>query len=1047
VSLVDFAVKRWQLTLVALIGLIALGAQSLAAIPKAEDPQFPFPTFVVVSVLPGASPSDVERLVVDPLEARLDRLDDVKTIKTQIDEGLAVIQVEFVASTDPDEKYDAVLRETSAAKSELPPELVALDVRKFNAANVNILQLALVSETVPYRDLEERARDLERRLEGVPGVGDVQITGLPKQEVTVALDLERMVALGVSPLEVSNAIGQDAANVPAGTVDAGARRLGVKTSGDYETVEEIAETPVRATGDGDALRVRDVATVALRDAEATQFARYNGKRAVFVAAPQKEGQNVFSVKERLQVELDTWQKGLPPSIALERGFDQSKNVAHRLGGFVRDFGLAIVLVLVTLLPLGLRASLVVMVSIPLSLAVGVSLLHAFGFSINQLSIVGFVIALGLLVDDSVVVVENTARWIREGVPPQQAAIQATKQITLSVLGCTATLILAFVPLLFLPGTAGMFIRSMPVAVVVTIAASLLVSLTVVPFLSSRLLKPEAEHGNIIFRAMSWIIGFSFRPILKRALAWPKTSVVLGLALFVGSLALVPKIGFSLFPKANIPQFMITVRAPEGASLAETDRAARYVEAVLARHDAVKNVATTVGRGNPQVYYNMNAPDERPNYAEVFAEVKDYEPKTASRMYDAIRKELAEYPGARIELKEFENGPPLDAPIALRVLGNDPAKLEQAAAQVEAVVVKTAGTRDVRNPARDRRTDLRVVIDRVKAASLGAVVPDVDKSVRLALSGLVPAGYRMAGRDESLDIRLVVAREGEKSPIPGGQRPTLELLDRVYVPAPGGGVPLAQVASVTLEPSPTSIRHFQRERTAVVTSQIASGANTDRLTKQILAEVGKLELPEGTRVVPAGEIESRQESFGGIGAASLIALFGVLAVLVLEFRTFKSTLIVASVVPLGVLGGLVGLYITGNTLSFTATIGFVALMGIEVKNSILLVDFTNQLRSEGMGLDEAIQKAGEVRFVPILLTTLTALGGLVPLAVEASPLYSPLAIVLMGGLISSTILARIVTPVLYKLLAPEVEPAAGAAAQSGGAGSDAGGAAGERLVAA
>ena len=298
-SLVDFAVKRWQLTLVALIGLIALGGQSLLAIPKAEDPTFPFPTFAVVSVLPGASPSDVERLVVDPLEARLDRLDDVKTIKTQIDEGLAVIQIEFVASADPDEKYDEVLREAAAAKSDLPSELAALDVRKFNAANVNILQLALVSETAPYRELEDRARDLERRLEGVPGVGDVVITGLPEQEVSVSLDIERMVALGVSPLEVSNAIGLDAANMPAGTVDVGSRRLGVKTSGDYETVDEIADTPVRATGDGDVLRVRDVADVRLRDAEATQFARYDGKRAVFVAAPQKEGQNVFTVRERL----------------------------------------------------------------------------------------------------------------------------------------------------------------------------------------------------------------------------------------------------------------------------------------------------------------------------------------------------------------------------------------------------------------------------------------------------------------------------------------------------------------------------------------------------------------------------------------------------------------------------------------------------------------------------------------------------------------------------------------------------------------------------
>ncbi len=1018
--LTALAVKRWQLTLVVLFGLFCLGLQSLSAIPKAEDPTFPLPSFAVVAVLPGATPSDLERLVVDPLEARLDRLDDVKSIKTQIDDSLAVMQVEFTAGVDADEKYDAVLRETTGAKAELPSELAALDVRRFNAANVNIVQLALVSETAPFRVLEDRARDLERRLEGLPGVGDVVIRGLPNQEVTIAIDLARMTALGVSPLEIANAVGLEAANVPAGSVDAGARRLNVKTSGDFESVEEIADTPIRTGPNGDVLRVRDVADVALRDAEAQSFARHDGKRAVLIAAPQKENQNVFEVRERIGRELDAWQSGLPASISLERGFDQSKNVAHRLQGFVRDFGLAILLVLITLLPLGIRASGVVMVSIPLSLAIGVTLLHAFGFSINQLSIVGFVIALGLLVDDSVVVVENIARWIRGGEAPSTAAIGATKQITLSVLGCTATLVLAFVPLLFLPGTAGQFIRSMPVAVVVTILASLLVSLTIVPFLASRLLKPEKEHGNVVFRAMTWVVEGSFRPVLSRALRFPKLTVLLGLALFAGSLALVPRIGFSLFPKANTPQFLVVIETPEGSSLAETDRAARHVERVLSAHPEVINVATSVGRGNPQIYYNVASKDERPNYAEVFAEVRGHGGDEAVRVFEQLRSELAGYAGARIELKEFENGPPVDAPIALRVLGTDTAKIEALAAKIEVLVKETPGTRDVRNPSRDRRTDLEVAIDRDKAAALGVAQGDIDRAVRLGLAGIDVADFRMEGRDESVDVRMVIARPTAAS-VAGGARPTPEMFDHIRVPSSrGGAVPLSQVASVELLPSPTTIRHYGRERTAVVSAQVERGFNTDALTKSILAEVSALPRADGVRVVPAGELESRQESFGGIGAASLIALFGVLAVLVLEFRTFKSTLIVASVVPLGVLGGLVGLWVTGNTLSFTATIGFVALMGIEVKNSILLVDFTNQLRADGLALDEAIQKAGEIRFVPILLTTLTALGGLLPLALERSPLYSPLAIVLMGGLISSTILARVVTPVLYKLLAPEVD---------------------------
>jgi len=270
-------------------------------------------------------------------------------------------------------------------------------------------------------------------------------------------------------------------------------------------------------------------------------------------------------------------------------------------------------------------------------------------------------------------------------------------------------------------------------------------------------------------------------------------------------------------------------------------------------------------------------------------------------------------------------------------------------------------------------------------------------------------------DEAHDIRVTLPRSRP------GAVPDLATLERLYVAGTGGApLPLAQIAELVPEPSPSKVRHYQKERSVTVTAQVEDGFNTDRLTKQALAALATTKLPSGVRTMPAGELENRQESFGGLGTAILVAVFGVLAVLVLEFRTFRSTLIVASVLPLGVIGGLVALFLSGDTLSFTANIGFVALMGIEVKNSILLVDFTNQLRAEGVPLDEAIRRAGEARFVPILLTTLTAIGGLLPLVIERSSLYSPLAIVILGGLVSSTLLARVVTPVLYKLLAPEVE---------------------------
>lgn len=1014
-----FSVRRWQFTLVVFCALIALGIASLRSIPKAEDPSLPMATFLVVAVIPGVSPADVERLIVDPIESRINHLDDVKRVRSQMRDGLAVVQVEFREGSDANRKHDEVLREITGLRSSLPAELLRLDVEQFDTASVNVLELALIADDTRYHVLSDIGSALKKRLEGLPGVGHVELAGLPAQEVTVGVDVDRMVALGASPFELVRALGADAQNVPAGSVEIGARRFNVKTSGDYSSLEEIMQTAFRMTPAG-AIRTRDVANVELGDAEAQAIARFNGHRAVLVEVAMRDGANLFDLRPRLAQEVQDFRTSLHGGVDLQVGFDQSKNVQHRLSGFIRDFALAIALVLITLLPLGPRASLIVMVSIPLSLAVGLSILNLLGYSINQLSIVGFVIALGLLVDDSIVVVENVARHIREGATPRAAAVAATRQITVSVVGCTIALILAFVPILALPGAAGLYIRSLPMAVIASVAASLLVSLTIVPFLASVLLKAEGKGGNRFFHWLTVGIEVVYRPLLSRALAWPKTTIATAMALVVASLALVPSIGFGLFPKAGLPQFMVQIETEDGTSLPQTDQVARYVEGVLKGFPEVRMTSTVVGRGHPMVYYNVGPRNDNANVADVLAELCPMPPRQLEATADRIRAALGQPPGAHIELHEFENGPPVDAPIALRLLGTDMVALGQAAAQVDRVLRQTPGTRDVRNPGADRRSDLRLRIDRERAAVLGVAVPDIDRAVRLVIGGVVAGSYHEAGAEEARPIRLVL-QDKKASRVGGGARPSLDVLGHVYINNDRGqALALAQVAQLELEPSPTTIRHVDRERSVTVTAQIENGYNTNAVTQTVLGTLAPSHLPPGVRMVVAGEVESRQESFGGMGIAIVIAAFGLLGVLVLEFRTFRGTLIVASVMPLGAGGGLVALYLAGYTLSFTASIGFIALMGIEIKNSILLVDYTNQLRRAGASLDLALQQAGAARFVPVLFTTLTALGGLIPLVLERSALYSPLAVVLVGGLVSSTVLARIVTPVLYRLLPPPIE---------------------------
>ncbi len=1013
-SLTEFFVRRVQFTGVLFVALLVLGIQSLRTISRTEDPTFPIPTFLIVAVYPGASPTDLEQLVVDPIEARMRELEDVERTEASIEDGLAVVTVEFAINSDADRKYDQVSRELNALRPTLPSDLHRLAITRFNPANVNIVQLALASETAPYAELEAHARQLRDDLRSVSGVRTAETWAYPPRELRVAVDLGRLTALQIPLGQVLGAIQSESMNIPGGSVDIGQRKFNIKTSGSFRSLDEVRETIVASNGSA-VVRLADVADVGWGYAEQAHYGRLNGERAVFVTANMKEGENITVVRERIEGVLQRFGERLPPSVTMSLGFDQSRNVARRLRQLGTDFGLAIALVLVTLLPLGLRASGIVMVAIPLSLAIGVALLKVAGFSINQLTIVGFVIALGLLVDDSIVVVENISRHLRQGYKRMEAAIAATRQITAAVLGYTATLTFAFVPLMLLPGGPGKFIRGMPVAVVFAVAASLIVSLTIVPFLASRFLRESSdERGNVFMRLLNRAIDATYTPVLHRALARPRLALGAAAALFVASLGLVPLLGFSLFPKAGTPQFLVTVDAPLGASLAATDSAVRIAERTLVGHPNVASVFANVGRGNPQIYYNVIPRSERTSVGELFVTLHNADPDATPRWLDSLRRVFDEYPAARINVKEFENGPPIDAPIALRITGDDLDTLSAVAARSESLLDATPGTRAVANPLRTLRQDLKLDINRAKAGLLGIATGDVDRTVRMAIAGLPVAVFRETDGDEH-DITVRLAR---------GERQTLAALDRVYVPSVRGAlVPLKQVAALEFESSPAVIQHFDGERSVTVTADVRTGFNTDRVTKEVLAALEQWQLPDGVAIEAAGEIESRQESFGGLGTAIILATFGILTILILEFHTFRSMLIVASVIPLGVVGGLAALWLGGYTLSFTAMVGFVALVGIEIKNSILLVDFTNQLRAEGMPLDEAIERAGKVRFVPVVLTTLTAIGGLLPLALQGSSLYSPLASVIIGGLVSSTVLSRLVTPVMYKLLAPPLGHAA------------------------
>ncbi|MFN3996529.1 efflux RND transporter permease subunit [Algoriphagus sp.] len=1007
----DFAVKNYQFTLVIFMMTVAVGLTTFFNMPRSEDPVIESPQFPVIVIYPGASPEDMEELIVDPLEKVIYGLEDIKRIKTEIKDGVAVLVVEYNYNEDVNEKYQELVREVNTLRPELPKDIFSIKINKVRPSDVNILQIALISENASRENLKKYGDRLKDELEKITELKKVDLFGIPNQIVRVDLKLDQIAEMNIPINAIIGNIQSELSNIPGGQIDAGSKSFNVKTSGNYTSAEEIAETIIYSV-QGKSIQLKDVAEVRNDFEDTKHITRLNGYRSIFVTAALKEGNNISNVQEKYLWAIERVKSELPENIDLIIAFDQADYVNKRLNGLGFDFLIAIGLVFITLLPLGNRASIIVMISIPLSLAIGLVLLNALGFGLNQLSIVGLVVALGLLVDDSIVVVENIERWIREGFSKKEAALKATKQISLSVVGCTVTLIIAFLPLVFLPEGSGDFVRSLPMAVIMSVLASMLVSLTIIPFLSTWMLKDKgADHSNKIFDLFQRGIHATYAPLLERALRKPVQTLILAAVIFIVSMGLFPLIGFSLFPPSEKPTFLVNITTPLQSNLGTTDEITRKVEADLNQVPELKNYATNVGKGNPRIYYNEIPENERTDYAQIFVQLdSETSPPRKMEVIEELKQKFSGFVGAKVEVKNFEQGPPVTAPVEVRLSGENLDSLRALAAKVEQLIKDTPGTIYVNNPVANLKTDVRVAIQKDKARHLGVNIAEVDLTVRLALAGL-NLGSFTDQKGQERDILLSSPRV---------EKATLANLDGLFITnQQGAGVPLSQIANLELESSTLTIDHYNKSRSVSVTAFVDQSFLADRVINEVIVKMKQFELPEGYSFKMGGEYETRQESFAGFNTVIIITVFLFIAVLILLFKTFKSTIIVLSVIPLGMVGALVALWITGNSLSFVAIIGLIALAGIEVKTSILLVDFTNQLRQDGKPLDAAIREAGEIRFLPIVLTTITAIGGLTPIALSTNPLISPLAIVLIGGLISSTLLSRIVTPVMYKLLPPKI----------------------------
>jgi multidrug efflux pump subunit AcrB len=1005
-NLPKLAIENHQFTTVLIILLVLFGLVSFVTMPRSEDPQVSPPGSTVVVIYPGANPADMEELIIDQIEEVINELEDIKKITSSAQDGLAVIGVEFLTGTDPDDKYSDVVQKVNSIRNSLPRDIFSLDITKWSITDVNVLQLALYSDSTQYNILEKEAEQLKRRIERVAGVQKVKVWAYPEQEIRIAIDLQKMAQYRLSLNQVIQSVQSAGQNIPGGSIDAGSKKYNIQTSGSFNSVEDVGNTVIYSA-QGKNVYLRDIADIRFDYEDESYRARFLDQKAIFITVSQKPGTNIFDVTDTVKDRTELFRQTLPSGIELGIVFDQSESVTNRIASFFSNLLQGLLLVgMVVLIAVGIRASVIVILVIPISILIGIGFIDLTGFGLQQMTITGMVIALGLLVDNAIVVTENITRFMRMGYSPVESAIKGTAQIAWAITSSTATTILAFIPMMMMSNVTGDFIRSMPVTVIYTLTASLLVSIILTPYLCSKYLVVSVKDEDRKFRSgLNKFIESKYRRWLDFSLRKPAVIISTAIIIFVMSLGLFPLVGVSFFPKAEKPQFLINIDTPEGTSLDRTSEIAHSIENILDEKPDIKNFATNIGHGNPRIYYNVIPKNTTSTHAQIFVSLKEFDIEKFTSLISELRAELSDYAGARIEVKEFEQGPPVQAPIAIRVLGDNLEILKQIARDVEQMIIETKGTINVVNPLATSKTDLFININKEKAAMFGVPLIEIDRTVRASIAGLTVSSFRDSqGKEYNIVVRL-----------PFKEKLQLEDLQKVYVTSYSGAqIPLQQLAKMEFQASPIKINHYNLERNVTITSDVIGNTSVDATTQQVISKLEAYAWPKGYRYSVGGEAESREESFGGMAQAILVAIIGIFGVLVLQFRSHRQPLIVFSAIPLAIIGSIIALLLTGYSFSFTAFVGITSLIGIVINNSIILVDYTNQLRAEGKDIISALKEAGETRFMPIILTTATTVGGLLPLTLRGGTLWAPMGWTIIGGLIASTMLTLIVVPVLYKI---------------------------------
>lgn len=1020
-SLWLFFLKKRAFTYMVMFTLTTVGLYSLIAIPKESSPEVIIPIGIVSTVLRGGSGEDVEKLITNKLEQEIANVENIDKVTSSSREGVSVITAQFNASADIDKSLQDLKDAVDRAKAELPSDAEDPMVTKVNFSEQPILILSISQDLSPA-GLTRLGEDLEKELKKVKGVSKVETSGTRKREVQVVIRKDRLAAYGLSINQVVAAISSANASFPIGNITVSNVDYPIKFAGSIDEPNQIPDITLSSPS-GTLVYLRDIAFIADGLESPKTFSRISvdgapSENALTLNIYKKSGGDITVIGADVKNKIEELKSSILEGAEVVVSFDGGKDVQKDLTQLSR-VGLETValVMLVLFLTLGWRESLVAGLSIPLSFVIAFIGLYISGNTINFLSLFSLILAIGILVDSGIVVAEAIHTRFKKSGNVEEAAIASIKEYAWPLIAGTMTTVAVFAPLFFLSGITGQFISSIPFTIIFVLIASIFVALGMVPLLAMLLTKNDPVKNRFSELQEEWFIKFQYwykkflGAILHSKKKQNRFLIGLGVAFVISiMLPITGLLKVQFFPQDDQNFVYVTIEKPQGTPLNQTDLVVRQVEEILYSEDYINSFVTTVGASSA---FSGSGSGANTKIANITVLLKEERTESSTEIMDKLRKELSPVNGAIVKVDQGNNGPPSGAPVLITFKGDDLEALSLLVDKAEEILKEVPGTLDVETSLRDNGTQFEIVIDRAKASTFGLTAAEVAQVLRASVSGVTATTIKKQGDD--IDVLVKVDLNANFINPEDTIKTTLDSIKQLTIATPKGSVLLGSIITTKISESRAVISHEDQKRIASVTSQLTDGATALEVVAAFKKNEAKLEIPASVEIDYGGENEDVQKTFTEMFLALLAGMAGMLAILVLEFNSFRYAFYLLFTIPLSLIGVLGGLTLTGQTLSFSSMLGLIALAGVIINHAIILLDsILHRLEKEQSGttnLHKVIVESSAIRLRPIVLTTVTTVVGMIPLA-GVSALWGPLAFAIMFGLTFAMILTLVLIPMFF-----------------------------------